>query len=177
MLKSCAQILLFTCGCDFTVHVPLGFNRILLYIKSSTEMSELSRVNAMECLSTYRPINVMYVDDFMLITRCLCNVYCRIVYIRHSVQSWWCISKPLSLRLDLIWKMFRQLIWKIMISQWKYFRTLRLYALGYRKYENWSFYQIINLSIYLWPSVLERASTEWIVNQIIFWGRAAKRSA
>ena len=46
VLKRRAQILLFTCGCDFTVHVPLEFDRILLYIKSSTEMSELSRANA-----------------------------------------------------------------------------------------------------------------------------------
>ena len=45
MLESRAQILQFTRGSGFTVHVPLEFYRILRHMKLSTDMSELSRAN------------------------------------------------------------------------------------------------------------------------------------
>ena len=45
MLESRAQILQFICGSGFTVDEPLGFYRILCYMKLSTDMSELSRAN------------------------------------------------------------------------------------------------------------------------------------
>ena len=45
MLESRAQILQFICGSGFTVHEPLGFYRILCYMKLSTDMSEFSRAN------------------------------------------------------------------------------------------------------------------------------------
>ena len=46
MLESRAQILQFTRGSGFTVHVPLEFYRILRHMKLSTECQ-------LECLSIF----------------------------------------------------------------------------------------------------------------------------
>ena len=69
MLESRAQILQFICGSGFTVHEPLGFYRILCYMKLSTDMSELSRANVNWDACRFIGRYTMYVDDFMHVTR------------------------------------------------------------------------------------------------------------
>ena len=69
MLESRAQILQFTRGSGFTVHVPLEFYRILRHMKLSTDMSELSRANVNWDACRFIGRYTMYVDDFMHVTR------------------------------------------------------------------------------------------------------------